>query len=57
MSLKQCIEDYTGETGRHLIELVKNHSGKDAMYYLFEHAIQTKHKVVLSEDFKIIGKG
>ena len=57
MSLKQCIEDYTAETGRHLIELVKDHSGKDAMYYLFEHAIQTKHKVVLSEDFKIIGKG
>ena len=26
---EQCTEDYTGETGRRLIERVKDHSGKD----------------------------
>ena len=26
---EQCTEDYTGETGRRLIEHVKDHSGKD----------------------------
>ena len=26
---EQCTEDYTGETGRCLIERVKDHSGKD----------------------------
>ena len=45
-SEEQCTEDYTGETGRHLIEHVKDHSGKDSKSHLFEHAMETNQKMV-----------
>ena len=54
---EQCREDYTGEKGRHLIERVKDRSGKDARSYLFKHSVETKYKMVRLDDFKIIGKG
>ena len=53
---KQFTEDYTEETKRNLIEHVKDHSGKDTKSHLFKHALQTKQKIALLEDFKIIGK-
>ena len=54
---EQCTEGYTGETGRHLIERVKDHSGKDSKSHLFKHLVETNHKMVTLDDFKIIGKG
>ena len=54
---EQCAEDYTGETERRLIELVKDRSGKDIESHLFTHSVETKHKNVTLDDFKIIGKG
>ena len=54
---KQCTEDYTGGTGRSLIERVKGHSGKDLKSQLFKHSMETRHKMVTLHDFKIIGKG
>ena len=47
---EQCTEDYTGEH-------VKEHSGKDLKSHLFKHSMETNHKTVTLEDFKIIGKG
>ena len=55
--VEQCTEDYTGETGRRLIERLKDHSGKDSKAHLFKHAMQTNHKTVTLDDFKIIRKG
>ena len=52
-----CTEDYTGETKRRLIERVKDHSGKDLKSHLFKHSIETDHKTMTLNDFKIIGKG
>ena len=54
---EQCTEDYTGERGRRLIEHVKEHSGKDLKSHLFKHSMETNHKTVTLDDFKIIGKG
>ena len=54
---EQCTEDCTEETGRRLIERVKDHSGKDSKPHLFKHAMETNHKVVTLGDFKITGKG
>ena len=54
---EKCTEDYTGETGRHLIEHVKDHSDKDSKSHLFKHSMETNHKTVTLDDFKIIGKG
>ena len=54
---EQCREDYTGKTGKRLIECVKDHSGKDLKSHLSKHFVETNHKTVTLDDFKIIGKG
>ena len=36
---------------------MKDHSGKDSKSNLFKHAMETNHKTVTLDDFKIIGKG
>ena len=54
---EQCTEDYTGETKRRLIERVKDHSGKDLKSHLCKHLMETNHKTMTLDDFKIIGKG
>ena len=54
---EQCTEDYTGEAGRRLIERVKDHSGKDSKSHLFKHSMETIHKTLTLDDFKIKGKG
>ena len=46
-----------GETGGRLIERVKGHSGKDLKSHLFKHSVETNHKMVTLDDFKITGKG
>ena len=38
---EQCTKDYTGETGRRLIERVKDHSDKDLKSHLFKHSMET----------------
>ena len=45
------------ETGRHLIESLKDHSGKHLKFYFFKHSVETKHKMVTLDDLKIIGNG
>ena len=54
---EQCTENYTRETGRCLIEHVKDHSEKDSKSHLFKQPMETNHKTVTLDDFKIIGKG
>ena len=54
---EQCTKDYTGETGRRLIERVKDRSGNDLRFNLFKHSVKTKHKIATLDDFKIAGKG
>ena len=46
-----------GETGKHLIESLKDHSGKHLKFYLFQHSVEIKHKMVTLDDLKIIGNG
>ena len=36
---------------------MKDHSGKDSKSHLFKHAMETNHKMVTLDGFKIIGKG
>ena len=56
-SKKQCTENYTGEKGKHLTEGVKDCSSKDAKFCLFEHEVETKHKMVSSDVLKVIIEG
>ena len=54
---KECTEGYTAETGKHLTEHVKHHSGKDLKSNLFKHSVEINDKAMTLDDFKIIGKG
>ena len=54
---KQCTDDYTAGAERCLIERVTDHSSNDGKSHLFKHFVQTKHKTVSSEVFKVTGKG
>ena len=36
---------------------MKDHRGKDLKSHLFKHSVETNHKMVTLDDFKIIGKG
>ena len=54
---EQCTENYTGETGRRLVERVKDHRGKDSKSHLFKHSMEAIHKTLTLDDFKIKGKG
>ena len=42
--------------GRHLIQPVKDHSGKNLKSHLFKHSVKTIHKMVALDDFKVVGK-
>ena len=50
-------KDYIREAGKRLIVRVKDHRGKDLKSHLFKHSVETNHKMVTLDDFKIIGKG
>ena len=53
---ERCTEDYTREMGMCLIEHVKDHSVKDVRSHLFAHSVETEHKMVTLDDFKIVRK-
>ena len=53
---EQCAENDSGETEWRLIERVKDRSGKDLKSHLFKQSVETNHKMVTLDDFKIIGK-
>ena len=44
--MKNCLESYNGETGRRLIERVREHSGKDINSHMFKHSIAANHPTV-----------
>ena len=53
-SAENCSNDYIGESVRHLIEIVKDHSGRDTKSHVSKHSSEKEHVEVTQEDFKII---
>ena len=49
-----CRDNYVGETGRRIIERIKDHSGRDHASHLMKHNIETSHTDVSTANFKII---
>ena len=49
-----CHDNYVGETGRRIIERIKDHSGRDHASHLVKHNIETSHTDVSTANFKII---
>ena len=49
-----CRDNYVGETGRRIIERIKDHSGRDHASHMVKHNIETSHTDVNTTNFKII---
>ena len=54
-SAENCLNDYIGESARHIIERVKDHGGRDTKSHVLKHSSEKEHVEVTQEDFKIIG--
>ena len=39
-AISNCIEDYVGETVRHIVERTKDRNGRDQHFFLVKHAIE-----------------
>ena len=50
-------EDYIGEIRRRLHERICDHSGKDSKSHMLKHSLESKHKQVSFEDFRILRNG
>ena len=48
-----CRDNYLGETGRRIIERIKDHSGSDHASHMVKHNIETSHNDVNTANFKI----
>ena len=48
-----CRDNYVGETGRRIIERIKDHSGRDHASHMVKHNIETSHTDVNAANLKI----
>ena len=51
-----CDENYIGESGRLIVERVKDHNGRDHKQHILKHSFKTGHEHVESSNFSIISK-
>ena len=49
-----CRDNNVGETGRMIIEKIKDHSDRDHALHMVKHNFETSHNDVYSVNFKII---
>ena len=53
---EKCRENYIGESGRRISEIIKDHNGRDLKSHILRHSVESGHANVSYEDFKIIAK-
>ena len=51
-----CDENYVSESGRHIVERIKDHNGRDHESHILKHSLETGQERVKSSDFSIIYK-
>ena len=49
-----CADNYIGESGRKILEHIKNHNGRDFKSHILRHSVESGHANFSYEDFKII---
>ena len=49
-----CFDNYVGETGRQIVERIKDHSSRDHASHMVTHNIENSHADVNTANFKII---
>ena len=55
--IKECPDNYIGETERRISERIIDHQGRDTHSHLLKHAIEANHRHVTGENFKILNNG
>ena len=45
-----------GESGRRVLEWVKDHNGRDTSSHVFKHYVAADHQFVSCDDLRIVGK-
>ena len=53
---KSCPHDYVGESGRRVLERVKDHNGRNTSSRIFKHCAADDHQFVSCDDLKIVGR-
>ena len=53
---ESCTDDSIGESGRRVIERVKDHNSRDKSSHMLIHSIEKNHTEVTMNDFKVIGR-
>ena len=54
---EECPDNYIGETKRRMSERISDHNGRDISSYLLKHVIESGHRHITGENFKIINNG
>ena len=54
-SAENCLDNYTGESARRIIERIKDHGGRNTKSHVLRHSSEKEHVEVTQEDLKIIG--
>ena len=49
-----CHDNYVRENGRRILEIIKDHSGRDHATHMVKHSTETSHTDVNTANFKII---
>ena len=55
--VEECPDNYIGETKRRMSERISDHNGRDISSYLLKQAIESGHRHIKGENFKIINNG
>ena len=53
---ESCPCDYVAESGRRVLERVKDHNGRDICSHIFKHCIAADHQFASCDDSRIVGR-
>jgi len=56
ISCPYCDQKYIGETGRRIVERVKDHVGRDHKSHMGKHALETGLNEITMNNVKIVNK-
>ena len=53
---ESCRHGYLGESGKRVLEWVKDHNGRDTSSHILKHFVAANHQFLSCDDLRIIGR-
>ena len=53
---ESCSYVHVGQSGRRVLERVKDHNGRHTSSYIFKHSVAVDHQFVSCDDLRIFGR-